>query len=165
MTSAAFFKVRNVFANEIETFVGRLQRILDSLDQILCKEYISPKSDTAILGNTTCNSNFENQLRSALQVLLLNVAEMVRMNLRYADTDHGSGHAYLRELKVKKVETYRKRALSIAPHDGAAFEALSKIALRPTSVDTHFGLLGNGKKRKDVFLSAYFLARGMGAEV
>jgi hypothetical protein len=105
----------------------------------------------------------EKHLRSALQVCFLFIADMGRLQLKYTLLAGAGATASDHELRAEteaQVEAFRHKALSIATHDGSPFEGLSKLA-------STVALDGSGQshRKKDTFLCAYYLARGMAVEV
>ena len=193
-------QIRSVLLNELGIFVERVMQILEPLESILSEDYTLARTDSSTTADEVEDEDEEEndednetappadmgeevvqmcaqekQLRSAIQVFLLAIADMGRLQLLYTVTEKDSGSVgdsgsgdYLCSLKQQQVQTYRQRALTVAPHDGAPFASLSKMALRADSgpADTDTGANKTKKKLNDgAFLSAYYLARGMGAEV
>lgn len=169
-SSSVCFQIRRVFLNELELSVERLLAVLEPLQRVLHEEYTlmemkeegsqeKEQEEEQEAGRTAQ----EKQLRSALQVLLLAIASLGRQQLQYSSAQGKQGGSdYLMGLKEAQVEVYQQRALRIAPHDGAPFGVMSKLAMDGVGGSRRSG---DGGKEKDVFLSAYYLARGMGVEV
>jgi hypothetical protein len=197
--SYIYFQIRQVFLNELELSVERLLSVLEPLQRILHEEYslvrtADTDTDTdadidtdAVVASTSTTQ--EKHVRSSLQTLLLAIADLGRLQLLYsrprpADSPSDRGPEseapvsgdYLRGLKEQQVRVYRQRAVRVAPHNGAPFEALSRLAVSAEGAEAGPGSSrgggegegkgkGKGRQRKDVFLSAYYLARGMATEV
>jgi hypothetical protein len=164
-----------VFINELRNAVEQLLSVIVSLERILFEEYLLAMATTAEVdsdfsmwsGGEDASFDMKAQeklLRSALQVILIVIADLGRLQLKYTlfreGVDAAASDHELRTQTEVQVEVYRQRALSIAPHDGSPYESMSKLAVA-TVLDSK----GQSRRKKDTFLSAYYLARGMGAEV
>mmetsp|Transcript_20154 Transcript_20154/g.33962 ORF Transcript_20154/g.33962 Transcript_20154/m.33962 type:complete len:1454 (+) Transcript_20154:116-4477(+) len=159
-------QIRQVYLNELRNAVDQLIPIVDSLQKILLEEYA--------LVNCGQNMSFESysslvtsmqekHVRSSLQLIFIEIAEFGRQQLKYFRLKENKATPAEHELRAQmeaQVNAYRQRALSIAPHNGAPYEALSKLATTVV-VDKD----GKSHRKRDSFLGAYYLVRGMGIEI
>ena len=149
-------QIRQVYLNELRNAVEQLIPIVDSLQKILLEEYA--------LVNCEANMSFESfsslimskqekHVRSSLQLIFLDIAEFGRQQLKYSRLDESEATPAEHELRAQmeaQVNIYRQRALSVAPHNGAPYEALSKLATT-VAVDKD----GKSHRKRDAFLQAY----------
>lgn len=106
-------------------------------------------------------SSQEKHVRSALQTLFSEIASLGRQQVQQMRLESPDAPPRDHELRAEmeaQVLVFRQRALSVAPHDGSSYEALSKLAFAAGDGD-------KDHRSKDSFLCAYFLVRGMSAEV
>ena len=120
--------------------------------------------DKCILSSIEKGDDFttskEKQLREILQFLSLTIAELMRLPLYYGVNDDIDANFHSR--LIFEIEKYQQLAVVVAPREGIAFESLSKHMF---TISTDSEGKSFGRRKKDVFLSAYYLARGMSAEV
>lgn len=104
----------------------------------------------------------EKTLRSALQLLYIEISELGRQQLKYFRFEDGDASATDYDLRADmeaQVVLYRQRSLEVAPHNGAPYEAMSRLAF-----ETVLNENGKGHRKRDQFMGAYYLVRGMGVE-